>query len=47
MRMFRETVSGLATEQWPSTRVADLRRFALELLERHLEDRLVSARALR
>ena len=46
-RMFRETVKSLAGEEWPKARGADLRRFALELLERHLEERLVSARALR
>jgi DNA repair protein RecO (recombination protein O) len=45
-RMFRGTVKGLAVEAWPSARGADLRRFAVETLERHLERRLVSARAL-
>jgi DNA repair protein RecO (recombination protein O) len=45
-RIFRGTVKGLAEEDWPKTRGADLRRFAVETLERHLERRLVSARAL-
>ena len=45
-RMFRGTVRGLAQEDWPQARAADLRRFALETLERHLERRLASARAL-
>jgi DNA repair protein RecO (recombination protein O) len=45
-RMFRGTVKGLAEEAWPRERGADLRRFAVEMLERHLERRLVSARAL-
>jgi len=45
-RMFRGTVKGLAEEAWPRERGADLRRFAVETLERHLERRLVSARAL-
>ena len=45
-RMFRGTVRGLAEEDWPMERAADLRRFAVEVLERHLERRLVSARAL-
>ena len=45
-RIFRGTVKGLAEEDWPKTRAADLRRFAMETLERHLERRLVSARAL-
>jgi DNA repair protein RecO (recombination protein O) len=47
MRMFRGTVKALAEEDWPKTRAADLRRFAIELLERHLESRLMAARALR
>jgi DNA repair protein RecO (recombination protein O) len=45
-RMFRGTVAGLATEAWPKSRTPDLRRFAIETLERHLERRLQSARAL-
>jgi DNA repair protein RecO (recombination protein O) len=45
-RMFRETVKGLAEEGWSKGGAADLRRFAIEVLERHLEGRLVSARAL-
>jgi DNA repair protein RecO (recombination protein O) len=45
-RMFRGTVKGLAEEAWPRERGADLRTFAVETLERHLERRLVSARVL-
>ena len=45
-RMFRGTVKGLAAEEWPRARAADLRRFAVETLERHLERRLASAWAL-
>jgi DNA repair protein RecO (recombination protein O) len=45
-RIFRGTVKALAEEEWPKARSADLRRFAVETLERHLERRLVSARAL-
>lgn len=45
-RIFRGTVRGLAQEDWPATRSADLRRFALEMLERHVERRLASARTL-
>ncbi len=45
--MFRAAVGALAEEDWPKERGADLRRFALELLERHLEGRLRSARTLR
>jgi DNA repair protein RecO (recombination protein O) len=46
VRIFRGTVQGLAAEEWPKERAADLRRFAVETLERHLERRLMSARAL-
>jgi DNA repair protein RecO (recombination protein O) len=46
VRIFRGTVQGLAAEEWPMERVAELRRFAVEMLERHLERRLMSARAL-
>jgi DNA repair protein RecO (recombination protein O) len=45
-RIFRGTVGELAKEEWPRGRGADLRRFAVDTLERHLERRLVSARAL-
>ena len=47
MRMFRGTVKGLADENWPKTRAADLRKFAIEVLERHLEGRLMTARVVR
>ena len=46
LRMFRGTVGVLAEEDWPKARASELRRFAVETLERHLERRLVSARAL-
>jgi DNA repair protein RecO (recombination protein O) len=46
LRMFRLTAGELAKEDWPKERAAGLRRFAVEMLERHLERRLVSARAL-
>ena len=46
-RMFRGTVGVLAQEAWPRERGAALRRFAVETLERHLERRLLCARALR
>ena len=44
--MFRGTVAGLAEQDWPRDRGMELRRFALATLERHLERRLASARAL-
>ena len=46
LRMFRGTVKALAEEDWPKARAADLRRFAIEVLERHLESRLMTARTL-
>lgn len=45
-RMFRTPVEELAREEWPRGRAADLRNFAVGLLERHLERRIRSARAL-
>ena len=47
LRMFRGPVKALAEEDWPTTRAADLRQFSIELLERHLEGRLMTARVLR
>jgi DNA repair protein RecO (recombination protein O) len=44
--MFRGPVKALGEEEWPKARAEDLRRFAIEVLERHLEGRLMSARAL-
>ncbi|MGB7191679.1 MAG: DNA repair protein RecO [Acidobacteriaceae bacterium] len=46
-RIFREPIAALATEDWPRRRAADLRLFARQSLERHLEKRLRSAQALR
>jgi DNA repair protein RecO (recombination protein O) len=48
-QMFRGTVKGLAAEDWAKDskgRLLELRRSAVEILERHLEKRLLSARAL-
>ncbi len=45
-RIFRTPLGELAMEEFPRGRAADLRRFAVELLERHLERRLASARTL-
>jgi len=43
--VFRGPIAGLASEEWPHNRAVDLRQFALQALERHLERRLRSARA--
>ena len=45
-RIFRTPLRALAVEEFPRSRGADLRRFAIDLLERHLERRLASARTL-
>jgi DNA repair protein RecO (recombination protein O) len=46
LRMLREPATAFAREPWPRRRAQDLRRFAIQALERHLERRLRSAEAL-
>jgi DNA repair protein RecO (recombination protein O) len=46
VRMFRSPASAFAAESWPRNRGADLRRFAIQSLERHLERKLRTAAAL-
>src|SRR5215469_12988542 len=41
-RFFQTPVEELAKEEWPRGRTADLQRFAVGLLERHLERRIKS-----
>ncbi|QHS51324.1 DNA repair protein RecO [Edaphobacter sp. 12200R-103] len=45
-RIFRSTIAELNAEDWPKRRSEDLRQFALTMLERHLERRVRSGRAL-
>jgi DNA repair protein RecO (recombination protein O) len=45
-RMLRAPVAAFAAEPWPRRRAADLRRFTLQSLERHMERRVRSAEAL-
>ncbi len=45
-RMLRAPVSAFAAEPWPRRQAADLRRFTVQALERHLERRLRTAEAL-
>jgi len=45
-RMLRAPASAFAAESWPRRRGQDLRRFAVQMLERHLERKLRSAEAL-
>ena len=46
IRIFRQPIATFSTEAWPRSRAADLRRFAIQGLERHLERRLTTAVAL-
>jgi DNA repair protein RecO (recombination protein O) len=45
-RIFQSPIAALAGEPWPASRAADLRLFATQALERHIERRLHSAAAL-
>jgi DNA repair protein RecO (recombination protein O) len=45
-RMLRAPVAAFAGEPWPRRRAQDLRRFAVQSLERHLERKLRTAEAL-
>ena len=45
-QIFRQPIAAFAGEGWPRSRAADLRRFAIQGLERHLERRLTTAVAL-
>jgi len=45
-RILRSPLHSLATEPWPRKRAQDLRRFALQTLERHLERKLKSAETI-
>ena len=45
-RIFRAPIAAMVAEDWPRNRAADLRRFAVQSLERHLERKLHSAHAL-
>jgi DNA repair protein RecO (recombination protein O) len=46
LRMLRGPASAFTAEAWPRRRAQDLRRFALQVLERHLERKLRSGEAL-
>ena len=46
LRMLKQPVTAFAEETWPRRRGQDLRRFAVQALERHLEKKLKSAEAL-
>ena len=44
--LFRNPITVFEHEDWPRSRATDLRRFASTVLERHLEERLLSLRTL-
>jgi DNA repair protein RecO (recombination protein O) len=46
LKMLRAPVASFATEVWPRRRGQDLRRFALQSLERHMERKLKTAEML-
>ncbi len=45
-RIFHAPAAAFGEERWPRERTRDLRRFAVQTLERHLERRLTTAAAL-
>jgi len=42
-QMFRSPVESFAAEPWPAKQCADLRRFLVQIMERHMEKKLVTA----
>ncbi len=45
-QMFRAPVEKLGSEPWPKERAADLRKFLIQIVERHIEKKLVTAAML-
>jgi len=45
-QMFRVPVDALKGCEWPKSRAADLRKFAVQIMERHLDKKLVTAATL-
>jgi DNA repair protein RecO (recombination protein O) len=45
-RMFRSPVEDFVAEPWPKQRGADIRKFAAQMIERHIEKKLVTAAML-
>jgi DNA repair protein RecO (recombination protein O) len=41
--MFRAPVESFAGTPWPKTQAADLRKFLIQILQRHIEKKLVTA----
>lgn len=44
--MFRSPIENFAGSPWPKSRAADLRRYLVQIMERHLEKKLVTAAML-
>ena len=44
--MFRAPVENLAGTPWPKERGADLRKFLVQILQRHIEKKFVTAAML-
>ena len=44
--MFRAPVEAMGEEPWPRQRAADLRKFLLQTIERHIEKKLVTGKML-
>ncbi len=42
-QMFRAPVESFAAQPWPKSQAADLRKFLIQILQRHLEKKLVTA----
>jgi DNA repair protein RecO (recombination protein O) len=42
-QMFRSPIDDFATEPWTASQCSDLRRFLVQILERHIEKKLVTA----
>jgi DNA repair protein RecO (recombination protein O) len=42
-RMFRAPVEAFAKNPWPKSQGADLRKFLIQILQRHIEKKLVTA----
>jgi DNA repair protein RecO (recombination protein O) len=45
-QMFRAPVENFAEEPWPASQCADLRRFLVQIIERHIERKLITASML-
>jgi DNA repair protein RecO (recombination protein O) len=41
--MFRAPVESFTGEAWPKGRAADLRKFLVQILQRHIEKKIVTA----